>query len=65
MYIAFGIKFYKQNLETGSRPLLLSSDVLSKLPRGGQVFNLELINQEKKKKKKYKSSGVLNLEMVK
>ena len=29
------------------------------------MFNLELINQEKKKKKKYKSSGVLNLEMVK
>ena len=34
--------------------------------RGGQLYNLDLINPEmKKKKKKYQNSGTLNLEIVK
>ena len=34
--------------------------------RGGQIFNLDVINEEvKKKKKKYKNSGSLNFISVK
>jgi len=34
--------------------------------RGGQVFNIDLVNEEaKKKKKKYRNSGILNFVSVK